>query len=159
MMVITSRVLIALLLCSTFTLTAPCDDSEGSILKDYAVVLRQTVLKATLEPYAEIIEEVEPKAYFPILSLVEDKYGIVWALVDLGEEKAGYLTDVIHVRKTGKELKAFLEKVDINEFSSWDQEEVDLIQSKEIETGLSLTKLMFAEGCPKKNLRREATLS
>ena len=144
----TTLVLIALVLCSALNAAAQSNALDENLLADYAIALRTTMLKASLETYAEIIREVEPKEYFPILNLVEDKYGIVWALVDLGEDKSGYLTDIIHVRKTGKELGAFLEKVDLDKISSWDQEEVDLIQSKEIETGLSLTELMFAEGVP-----------
>lgn len=154
MRTITPLVLITISLFFSLGVCAQEKEMDQTLLTDYAVALRGTVVKASLETYAEIIKEVDAKSFFPILNLVEDKYNIIWALVDLGDETTGYLTDIIHVRKTASELRAFLEKVDIDEFSSWDQEEVDLIESKEIETGLSVTELMFAEGLPEEELKK-----
>lgn len=115
---------------------------------DYAIVLRETQVFASLEVYAEIIETVQPKRFFPVLRLVEDQYGIIWAMVRLDEERVGYLTDIIAVRKSATELEGILAEVPVDEIDSWDQQMVNTIQNAELEVGMSRTQVLMAAGLP-----------
>lgn len=115
---------------------------------DHAIVLRETQVFASLEVYAEIIETVQAKQFFPILRLVEDQYGIMWAMVRLDAERIGYLTDIVAVRKSASELEGILAEVAPEEIDGWDQQMVNSIQNEELEVGMNRTQVLIAAGLP-----------
>jgi hypothetical protein len=115
---------------------------------DHAIVLRETQVFASLEVYAEIIETVQAKQFFPILRLVEDQYGIMWAMVQLDAERVGYLTDIVAVRKSAAELEGILAEVAPEEIDGWDQQMVNSIQNEELEVGMNRTQVLIAAGLP-----------
>ena len=63
------------------------------VYDDYAIALRDTPIYASLETYAEIISNAESKQFFPVISIVEDQYGIVWSEVTLPDGKTGFLLE------------------------------------------------------------------
>lgn len=121
---------------------------ESEVPADYAISLRETYIKASLEVYAEDILKAQPKQFFPVLSTLEDQHGIRWAEVTLPDGNKGFLTDMIIVRKRKSELARILEQVSAGTIENWNQETVDEIQDKEVEVGMSKTQLLFALGLP-----------
>jgi hypothetical protein len=116
--------------------------------EDFAIALRNTPVYESLEIYAEIVATAQPKEYYPLLTLTEDQYGIIWAEVLLDEDTSGFLTDIVAVRRSREELDAFLAEIDIEEMVSWDQESIEAMQSATVEVGLTRAQLLIAAGLP-----------
>lgn len=122
--------------------------SHAESPSDFAISLRETYVKASLEVYAGDVLTAQPKQFFPVLSTLEDQHGIRWAEVKLPDGTSGFLTDMIIVRKRPSELEKILQEVAADSIENWSQDTVDEIQDQEIEVGMSRTQLLFALGLP-----------
>jgi hypothetical protein len=139
----------SLVCLTTIVLTATTQPVYAQYVpEDFAIALRDTPIYESLEIYAEIVATAEPKQYYPLLTLTEDQYGIIWAEVQLEQETSGFLTDIVAVRRSREELDAFLAEIDIEEMVSWDQESIEAMQSATVEVGLTRAQLLIAAGLP-----------
>lgn len=137
-------ILIIMLLASAPALSADL------IPRDYAVVLRDTPIYENLELYAKVLGNASAKDVYPLISLKEDEYGILWAEVSLDDsgEKTGFLTDVVSIRLTRDVLESVLSNISPEQFSLWDQEILDGIVGQSVDTGDGYITMLLAQGSP-----------
>jgi hypothetical protein len=140
------RILIAVFLLAVPPSVTFAFASNGPV--DSVVVLRETQIQASLDLYPEILDTAQPKQHLPLIRLITDQYGIVWAEVRLDEEKTGYLTDIIAIRMALDDLNTILAEVSEEELAGWDQETIESIRGAKLEIGMTRTQLLLARGVP-----------